>query len=106
MFDIGFWELILISAIGLIVLGPERLPIAIRSVVRWLNTVKGVANTVKSELTKELDLNEINKASKEFTDIGNEVKGTIKQVEQSVQVSTDEASTSAEQNKQDGSHER
>ncbi|MBE4395154.1 Sec-independent protein translocase TatB, partial [Vibrio parahaemolyticus] len=26
MFDIGFWELVLISVVGLVVLGPERLP--------------------------------------------------------------------------------
>ena len=40
MFDIGFWEMALIFIIGLVVLGPERLPIAIRSVMKWINTLQ------------------------------------------------------------------
>ena len=59
MFDIGFWEIILISVIGLIVLGPERLPIAIRSVVRWINTLKEMANAAKTEMSRELKLHEL-----------------------------------------------
>ena len=65
MFDIGFWEIILISVIGLIVLGPARLPIAIRSVVRWINTAKGMANAAKAEMSRELKLHELNKHIKE-----------------------------------------
>ena len=60
MFDIGFWEIVLIAVIGLIVLGPERLPVAIRSVMRWVNTVKGMANSVKSEISQELKIHEMN----------------------------------------------
>ena len=37
MFDIGFWELLLIAIIGLVVLGPERLPVAIRTVRNWIS---------------------------------------------------------------------
>ncbi|MDA7747369.1 Sec-independent protein translocase protein TatB, partial [Psychromonas sp.] len=48
MFDIGFWEIILISIIGLVVLGPQRLPIAIRSVMKWVNAAKSMANSVKA----------------------------------------------------------
>ena len=36
MFDIGFSELLLIAIIGLLVLGPERLPTAIRTASLWL----------------------------------------------------------------------
>ena len=60
MFDIGFWEIALISVVGLIVLGPERLPTAIRSVMQWINTAKSMANSVKSEITEELKLHELN----------------------------------------------
>lgn len=72
MFDIGFWEIMLISIIGLVVLGPQRLPIAIRSVLKWINTAKGMANSVKSEISQELKLHEMNenmiKASKQGLD--------------------------------------
>jgi len=59
MFDIGFWELVLISVIGLVVLGPERLPVAIRTVSRWLKAVRNTANGVKQELSRELKLQEL-----------------------------------------------
>lgn len=59
MFDIGFWELVLISVIGLIVLGPERLPVAIRTVMGWVRAVKGTANAMKNELSQELKIHEM-----------------------------------------------
>ncbi|GLX78450.1 sec-independent protein translocase protein TatB [Thalassotalea insulae] len=59
MFDIGFWELLLISVIGLVVLGPERLPVAIRTVRAWISGVKNFSNSVKTELTEELRIQEL-----------------------------------------------
>lgn len=59
MFDIGFWELVVIAVIGLLVLGPERLPVAIRTVSRFFKTVKSTANAVKTELAQELRLDEL-----------------------------------------------
>lgn len=43
MFDIGFSELILLMVLGLVVLGPKRLPIAIRTVMDWVKTIRGLA---------------------------------------------------------------
>jgi sec-independent protein translocase protein TatB len=59
MFDIGFWELMLIGVMGLVVLGPERLPVAIRTVRGWLTGVRKFSDTVKSELTEELRIHEL-----------------------------------------------
>jgi len=59
MFDIGFWELMVIAVIGLVVLGPERLPVAIRSVRDWLSSIRQFSNTVKTELKEELRINEL-----------------------------------------------
>lgn len=44
MFDIGFSELLLISIVGLVVLGPQRLPVAIRTVMGWVRTIRGLAD--------------------------------------------------------------
>jgi sec-independent protein translocase protein TatB len=46
MFDIGFWELSLIAIIGMIVLGPERLPVAIRTVRGWISGVRKFSDSV------------------------------------------------------------
>lgn len=59
MFDIGFSELALIFVIGLLVLGPTRLPVAIRTVMGWIGTVRGLANNVQNELKQELRLQEL-----------------------------------------------
>ncbi|NVH51162.1 Sec-independent protein translocase subunit TatB [Photobacterium damselae subsp. damselae] len=59
MFEIGFWELVLISVVGLVVLGPERLPVAIRTVSQWIGAVRNMANSVKDELSQELKIQEL-----------------------------------------------
>lgn len=59
MFDIGFWELILIAIMGLVILGPERLPVAIRTVRSWITGARKFSDTVKSELTEELRVHEL-----------------------------------------------
>jgi sec-independent protein translocase protein TatB len=59
VFDIGFWELMLIGIMGLVVLGPERLPVAIRSVKGWITNVRKFSDTVKTELSEELRIHEL-----------------------------------------------
>ena len=59
MFDIGLWELVLISVVALVVLGPERLPHAIRSVTSFIRAAKSMANSVKDELSHELKVQEL-----------------------------------------------
>lgn len=69
MFDIGFSELILIFIIGLVVLGPKRLPIAIRTVMGWVRTVRGLAANVQNELAQELKLQELQESIKKAEEL-------------------------------------
>lgn len=64
MFDIGFSELFLVFIVGLVVLGPQRLPMAIRTVVGWIRTLRGLAANVQNELTQELKLQELQESIK------------------------------------------
>ena len=59
MFDIGFSEVVLVCIVGLVVLGPQRLPVAIRTVMSWVRTVRGLAANVQNELKQELKLQEL-----------------------------------------------
>ncbi|ABI70333.1 Sec-independent protein translocase protein TatB [Shewanella frigidimarina] len=60
MFDgIGFMELLLIGILGLVVLGPERLPVAVRSLTGWIRALKRMANSVKDELEQELKIDQL-----------------------------------------------
>ncbi|MGD8108701.1 Sec-independent protein translocase protein TatB [Pantoea sp. FN0302] len=59
MFDIGFSELVLVFVIGLVVLGPQRLPVAVKTVVGWIRAMRSLAANVQNELAQELKLQEL-----------------------------------------------
>ncbi|KFZ36779.1 preprotein translocase subunit TatB [Shewanella mangrovi] len=91
MFDgIGFSELLLIGILGLVVLGPERLPIAVRTVSGWIRAMKRMANSVKDELEQELKLEELQADLKkaEQNGLGNlspDLQDSIKQLKEAAQ---------------------
>lgn len=59
MFDVGFWELFLILILALLVVGPERLPGAARSVGRWVGKTRRYVEGVRSEVEQEFDVTEL-----------------------------------------------
>lgn len=91
MFDgIGFMELLLIGIIGLVVLGPERLPVAVRSITGWIRAMKRMANSVKDELEQELKIeqlhNDLKQAeSKGLSNLSPELQESIDQLKQAAQ---------------------
>ena len=64
MFEIGFQEILLIFVIALVVLGPERLPKLVAQVGRWAGKAKSMARQFREQLESEINLDELNKASK------------------------------------------
>lgn len=62
MFDIGFWEIALIGVVGLLVIGPERLPDVARTVGTWVGRTRRFINQVKSDVSAEIKQEEIRKA--------------------------------------------
>ena len=55
MFDIGFLELVIIAIVGLLVMGPERLPGAIRTGGLWLARLKASFQNIKSDFEREIN---------------------------------------------------
>jgi len=55
MFDIGFWEIILIAVVALIVVGPERFPGMVKKIGYWVGQFRRIATSVKSEIQREVD---------------------------------------------------
>lgn len=55
MSGIGFWELIILSLIGLIVLGPERLPRVANQLGTWLGQARRMTRVMKRQLEEELN---------------------------------------------------
>lgn len=65
MFDIGFWELVFVATVALLVLGPERLPGAIRSFSRTFSSIKQTVNSVKTEINHELKIQDLHQQLKD-----------------------------------------
>ena len=59
MFDIGILELFLVLVIGLVVLGPERLPEVVKSVTRSMKWIKKTITSAKEEVSKNIGLEEV-----------------------------------------------
>ncbi|NJN81490.1 MAG: twin-arginine translocase subunit TatB [Caldilineaceae bacterium] len=69
-FGIGIMELFFIAVIAMLVLGPERLPAAIREVAKYIRMIRGLSSDLTSQFSEELKmLDEINpqKLLNEFT---------------------------------------
>ncbi len=91
MFDIGFWELMLIGVMGLVVLGPERLPVALRTVRGWISGVRKFSDTVKSELSEELRIHELHANLKkaeqgDMTNLSPEVAESVKSLQEAAEM--------------------
>ena len=73
MFDVGFTEIVLIAVIGLIVIGPERLPKAARTAGMWIGKIKRSVSTIQADVQRELAADEIRASLKANGKLGDDV---------------------------------
>jgi len=59
MFDVGFSELIVVGLVALLVLGPEKLPGAIRTASLWIGRLRRSFNSIKQDIEREIGADEI-----------------------------------------------
>lgn len=77
MFGISFGELMVIGVIGLVVLGPERLPAVARTLGRLMRQVQDYTNAFKAELNRELHNAEILELEKELKAEGRQLQAEV-----------------------------
>lgn len=58
MFDVGFWELALLFALGLVVLGPEKLPGVANTLGRYAGQARRMARTLTTQIREEMEAEE------------------------------------------------
>ena len=98
MFDIGFFELLLISVVGLLVFGPEQFLDAVRVTTRWVKRIRRSFDEVRTDIQRELHNDEVmrelktsaNDLEKQVKDLTAPVKEQLHQVETAVQSQTSE----------------
>jgi len=83
MFDVGFWEILFILVLALVIVGPERLPSAARKAGFFIGKARRYIEGVRSEVESELDLGE-------FKRLLHNQKVQIDELQQQVKSSVDE----------------
>lgn len=86
MFDIGFIEIIIISLVALIVVGPERLPAVARTLGHLLGRARGYVNGIKTDIHNEMRMDELK-------NLHTSVNETVQSIEDSVRQEVDQIKT-------------
>ncbi|MEP0201229.1 MAG: Sec-independent protein translocase protein TatB [Halioglobus sp.] len=90
MFDIGFAELLIIGIVGLLVIGPERLPGTIRTVSVWVNKFRRSFNDIRDEVRQELHNDEV---MQELKKTGEQLKDDVTNASDQLNELVDDAGT-------------
>jgi len=85
MFDVGFSEIVVIGVVALIVIGPERLPKAARTMGLLFGRLQRYVGDVKADISREMELDELRKLQKQVQGAAQEFKTTVESAAQSVQ---------------------
>ena len=85
MFDVSLTELMVIGVVALIVIGPERLPKVARTVGHLLGRAQRYVNDVKSDIQREIELDELRKFKTEMEDAAQGVQQSLNETGASLQ---------------------
>lgn len=91
MIDLGLSKIAIIGVIALIVLGPERLPKVARTVGTLLGRAQRYISDVKSEVSREMDLDELRKMQTEVQDAAQHFETTVRSEFDAAESSLNEA---------------
>ena len=77
MFDVGFSEMLVIAIVALVVIGPERLPKVARTAGLLFGRLQRYVATVKSDISREMEMSELNKVKTEFQQAASDIKESV-----------------------------
>ncbi|HEX4879616.1 MAG TPA: Sec-independent protein translocase protein TatB [Limnobacter sp.] len=77
MFDIAFSELLIIGVVALLVIGPEKLPKVARTVGHLLGKAQRYVSDVKSEINREMEIEELRKLQAEMQTTARKVESDV-----------------------------
>lgn len=112
MFGLSFGELFVIGMVALIVIGPERLPKVARTVGHLVGRAQRYVNDVKSDIQREVDIQEISKIKNEmqsslqdmkssFEDTAKSLRNPVEQLEQELTSAGDQVRQTLSPEKKD-----
>ncbi len=77
MFDIAFSEMLIIAVVALVVLGPEKLPKVARTAGLLLGRLQRYVNDVKSDISREMQLDELKKLQTQVEDSARSIERSV-----------------------------
>jgi sec-independent protein translocase protein TatB len=99
MFDVGFWELLVIGVVGLLVVGPERLPEFARTIGRWVGQAQRMVRSVRADIERELETENLRSMINQQEEQIQELKGMVQDVRDDTEASVGADSLSDEFNR-------
>lgn len=88
MLNLGMTELLAFAIIAVIVLGPDKLPTAVRSVLKWYRQVKMLISNVQLDIERELEITEIREKMEQeiarFKEIEQNMQAQLNQIQKEV----------------------
>ena len=78
MLNFDFWELAMIGGVALVVLGPEKLPRAARTVGTLVGKAQRYVSDVKAEVNRSIELEELHKMKSQFETAARDVQGAVR----------------------------
>jgi len=79
MFDIGFFEILVIGVVALLVIGPERLPKVARTLGHLFGRMQRYVNDVKADISREMELDELRKLQATMQDTARSLEQSFNQ---------------------------
>ena len=79
MFDVGFWEIAIVAAVALVVVGPERLPPLARTVGLWIGKARRMVADVKADIDREVresEFSEVKNIGAQMTEARHKVQSS------------------------------
>ena len=77
MFDFGITEMMIIAVVGLIVIGPERLPRAARTLGHLFGRMQRYVGEIKADINREVELDELRKLQASMKEAAQEIEESV-----------------------------
>ena len=84
MFDIGFWELIIISVVALLVMGPEKLPGLLRDISKWSRMIRQFVTETRNDLERQIIVNTDDELTQRISELDELVKNAPDKIKDSL----------------------
>ena len=98
MFDFGFSELMICGVVGLVVLGPERLPLVAKTAGQWIGKAQRFVQQMKDDIDREAELSELKKIKDDAQKMASDLNATVQNAAKDIEKDVDSVAGEAKKN--------